>query len=114
MEAQGLSKDLADALISAQYGKSMKDYVKESMDASLEGVVGQLNQSKTMYYKLDKEAGLIYTADTEEELEEKKDAFEYKLEGSKLTLVNVLENGEIAENPLAAYGLELPWVFEKQ
>ena len=47
-------------------------------------------------------------------LEEKKDAFEYKLEGSKLTLVNVLENGEIAENPLAAYGLELPWVFEKQ
>ena len=114
LEAQGLNKELADALINAQYGKSMRDYVDETMDAAMGSVVEQLSRTEKMYYQLDKEAGLIYTADTEEGLEEKKEALEYKLESKKLTLVNVLKNGEPDENPLAAYGLELPWVFEKQ
>lgn len=114
LAAQGLSESDVDALIQMQYGMTMREYVDENMETAMDDALDQITNTSTMYYKLDEEAGVIYTAETEEELEEKAEGFEYKLDGNKLTIVNVLEDGEIAENPLEQYGLALPWVFKKQ
>ena len=113
-EAQGVPKDQADAQIYDQYGMTTKEYIDQIMEASMEQALSQFPMTNKMCYKLDEEAGMIYTAETEAGLDEKTEALEYKLEGNKLTILDVLEKGESAENPLAAFGLELPWVFEKQ
>ena len=113
-EAQGVSKEQADAQIYQQYGMTTEEYVDAVMDESMAQALGQFPMVNTMCYKLDEEAGMIYTAKTEAGLEEKKEALEYKLEGEKLTIINVMEDGKATENPLAVYGLDLPWVFEKQ
>ena len=114
LAAQGVSESDVDALIQMQYGMTMREYVDENMETAMDDALDQITNTSTMYYKLDEEAGVIYTAETEEELEEKAEGFEYKLEGNKLTIVKVIEDGEIAENPLEQYGLALPWVFKKQ
>lgn len=114
LAAQGLSESDVDALIQMQYGMTMREYVDENMETAMDGALDQITNTSTMYYKLDEEAGVIYTAETEEELEEKAEGFEYKLDGNKLTITKVLEDGEVAENPLEEYGLALPWVFNKK
>lgn len=114
LEAQGVSKSNVDTLIQAQYGMSVEEYVDQTMEEAMDTAIDQITRTTTMYYKLDEQAGMVYTAETEEGLEEKKEAFEYKLEGRKLTITKVLEDGEAAENPLEEYGLALPWVFNKK
>lgn len=114
-EAQGMSKADFDAAIEAEAGMSLKELMETQMDAALADSMDEMETTSDLLYKVDSAKGIIYVGEDQSELDAAADGMNYKLDGSKLTVSDIFgEDIEEAKAGLESFGLELPWVFEKQ
>lgn len=114
-ETQGMSKADFDTLIQDQSGKTVKKYFEDEMNNTLNATMGNVSQSITGYYELDDKEGRIYIGETKTEMESKEEYAEYSFSGEKLKLTDFVEDGKsVGALGLEAYGVTLPWTFDKQ
>lgn len=114
-EAEGMSKEEFDQQIQDEAGMSMEEYMDETMSTMMDEMGSEMSfESGTMYYKVDSDEGRIYMAEDEADLEDTEDYMEYSVTNKKLTIKKIVEDGEDSDAMgLEAYGIELPWEFEK-
>ena len=114
-EAEGISKADLDAAILAETGMSLKDSTKADMDASMAEAMDQMEMTTELVYKVDSEKKVIYIGEDQATLDSTTEGMNYKLEGTTLTVSDIFgDDIETAKASLEAFGMELPWTFEKQ
>ena len=115
MEDQGVSQKEFEDAIKSEYGKTLREYVREQVDLLLEDAADEMSFEQSGYYELDEEKGCIYIGEDRDELNSKEEAIEYRFSGNKLIVSGIISDGEKLDDPinLKEYGMELPWEFNK-
>lgn len=111
----GYAQTDADEMIEAEFGMSMEEYIVAMMEESMAASVDSFSESMSCYYKVDADNQRIYLGETMEELESEAEYAAYAIYGDVLELTELVSaDGDLDMTEMEEYGIELPWVFEKQ
>lgn len=110
----GYTPSAVDELIESEYGMTLEEYAKASLEEGAGDALNGFSESMSGYYKLDSEAKHIYMGETEADLEDTSEYLVYELNGNELKLVDAVSDDDSTLAEMAQYGMEFPWVFVKQ